>query len=95
MPKAYHHKVPVPGLAHSAIPAFADVDQYESRELLSNLVRQGRYSQADFDKLGDARGISHQQRNYFWYRKTFDAPAPQRGCSAEGKQGAVRHSGLL
>ena len=74
MPAAYHHTAPVPGLAHSAIPAFPDVDQYQTRQLLSNLVHQGRYSQADYDKLGDARGISHQQRNYFWYRKTFEAP---------------------
>ena len=71
MPAVYHHTAPVPGLAHSAVPAFPDVDQYQSRQLLSNLVKQGRYSQADFDKLGDARGISHQLRNYFWYRKTF------------------------
>ena len=75
MPAAYHHTAPVPGLAHSAVPAFPDVDQYQSRQLLSNLVRRGRYSQAEYDKLGDARGISHQQRNYFWYRKTFQAPA--------------------
>jgi beta-galactosidase len=75
MPKTYTHTAPVPGLTHSATPAFASVDQYQSRQLLSNLVRQGRYSQADYDKLGDARGISHQQRNYFWYRKTFQAPA--------------------
>jgi beta-galactosidase len=75
MPKSYTHKAPVPGLAHSAVPAFPDVDQYQSRELLSNLVRQGRYPAADFAKLGDARGISRQQRNYFWYRKTFTAPA--------------------
>jgi hypothetical protein len=65
----------VPGLTHSALPAFPDVDQYQTRQLLSNLVHQGRYSQSDYDKLGDARGISHQQRNYFWYRKTFQAPA--------------------
>lgn len=75
MPKAYSHKAPVPGLTHSAVPVFRDVDQYQSRELLSNLVQQGRLSKADFDKLGNARGISHQERNYFWYRKTFDAPA--------------------
>lgn len=74
MPKAYHHTAPVPGLTHSALPAFPDVDQYQTRELLSNLVRQGSYSQSDYDKLGDARGISDQQRNYFWYRKTFLAP---------------------
>lgn len=75
MPKAYTHTTPVPGLTHSATPAFADVDQYQTRQLLSNLVRQGRCSQADYDKLGDARGISHQKRNYFWYRKIFQAPA--------------------
>ena len=75
IPVTYHHTAPVPGLAHSAVPAFADVDQYQTRQLLSNLVRQGRYGQADYDKLGDARGVSHQQRNYFWYRKTFAAPA--------------------
>jgi len=75
IPSAYHHTAPVPGLAHSAVPSFADVDQYQTRQLLSNLVREGRYSQADYDKLGNARGISHQQRNYFWYRKTFEAPA--------------------
>src|ERR1700685_1618140 len=75
MPKSYTHKAPVPGLAHSAVPVFSDVDQYQSRELLSNLVRQGRYPAADFAKLGDARGISRQQRDYFWYRKTFTAPA--------------------
>src|ERR1035437_10438446 len=74
MPKAYHPTAPVPGLTRSALPAFPDVDQYQTRELLSNLVRQGSYSQSDYDKLGDARGISDQQRNYFWYRKTFLAP---------------------
>ena len=75
IPKSYSHQAPVPGLAHSAVPAFPDVDQYQSRELLSNLVRQGRYSKEDYAKLGDARGISHQKRNYFWYRKTFNAPS--------------------
>jgi beta-galactosidase len=75
MPAAYTHKAPVPGLTHSAVPAFKDVDQYQSRELLSNLVQQGRYPAADYEKLGDARGLSHQERNYFWYRRSFDAPA--------------------
>jgi hypothetical protein len=66
--------VPVPGLTNSAIPAFADVDQYRTRQLLSNSVGQG-YNRSDYEKLGDARGISNQRRNYFWYRKTFQAPA--------------------
>ena len=77
MPRTFGHTAPVPGLTHSATPAFPDVDQYQSKQLLSNLVRQGRFSQSDYDKLGDVRGISHQQRNYFWYRKTFQAPASE------------------
>lgn len=78
MPQSYGHRAPVPGLTHSAVPAFPDVDQYQSRQLLSNLVDQGRYSKADYDKLGNIRGISHQARNYFWYRKAFQAPAPSQ-----------------
>jgi len=74
-PSAYTHHVPVPGLAHSATPAFKDVDEFQSRELLSNLMEQGRYSKSDYEKLGNASGISHQQRNYFWYYRTFHAPA--------------------
>lgn len=73
-PRIYRHAAPVPGLTHSALPAFADVDQFQSRELLSNLVRNGSFAQADYDRLGSKKGISHQQRNYFWYRRTFTAP---------------------
>ncbi len=70
-PQTFGHKVPVPGLTHSAIPAFPDVDQYQTRQLLSNLVRQGTFPRAEYEALGDARGVSHQRRNYFWYRTTF------------------------
>ena len=48
LPTAYHHAAPVPGLTHSAVPAFPGVDEDQSR-----------------------------QRNYFWYRKTFQAPAEE------------------
>ena len=74
MPKEYSHTAPVPGLAHSAVPAFPDVDQYQSRQLLSNMVGQGLFSKTEYEKLGNARGISRQERNYFWFRKTFTAP---------------------
>jgi hypothetical protein len=76
IPKSFRHVVPVPGLAHLATPAFADVDKFQSKQLLSSLVYYGLYSQADYDKLGDIRGIAQQSRNYFWYRKTFHAPKP-------------------
>lgn len=75
MPHEYSHKVPVPGLAHSAAPAFPDVDQFQSRQLLYGLVGKGRFSKAEYEKLGNAPGISGQKRNYFWYRRTFTAPA--------------------
>ena len=73
-PATFHHHVPVPGLAHSALPAFSDVDQFQSRQLLMNLAGRGRFSKTDLEKLGDARGISRQARNYFWYRRNFQAP---------------------
>jgi hypothetical protein len=75
VPKAFRHTVPVPGLAHSSTPAFTDVDDFLSKQVLSSLVYYDKYSQADYDRLGDIRGISHQRRNYFWYRKRFVAPS--------------------
>jgi hypothetical protein len=75
LPKVFSHTVPVPGLAHSATPGFANVDEYQTKQLLSTLVYYGRYPQADYDKLGDIRGTAAQSRNYFWYRKSFRAPA--------------------
>jgi len=75
LPKQYTHEAPVPGLAHSAMPAFPDVDQYKSRELLFNYEKRGWISLSEYDKLGESPGISLQKRNYFWYRRTFQAPA--------------------
>jgi beta-galactosidase len=79
-PAVYDHSAPVPGLAHSATPPFKNVDEFQSSQLLSNLVDQEKYSQADYDKLGSSKGISHQERNYFWYRRTFVAP-PKRAVA--------------
>ncbi len=76
VPSTFSHHGPVPGLAHSAMPAFPDVDQYVTKQLLSNWSFYGLYSRAEYDRLGDIRGISHQARNYFWYEKTFKAPRP-------------------
>jgi len=62
-------------LVHSATSAFAGVDEFRSKQLLSSLVYYDRFSQADYDKLGDVRGTTTQARNYFWYRRSFRAPA--------------------
>jgi beta-galactosidase len=78
MPEVFTHRVPVPGLAHSSTPAFPDVDQFQSKELLLNLTGRGRFSKSEFEALGDARGIAHQDRNYFWYRKAFRAPTTHK-----------------
>lgn len=73
-PRRFGHRAPVPGLVHAALPAFKDVDRFESRSYLANMV---------FNKLRPATdlvttaGVSHQSRNYFWYRTSFDAPAPR------------------
>jgi beta-galactosidase-like protein len=62
-------QVPVPGLAHSAEPAFPQVDQFDSRMLLQNRVSQGNLP--DSAPVYNA-GVSRQQRNWFWYRRTFE-----------------------
>ena len=71
-PSRFDHRVPVPGLLHSAQPAFEGIDRFESRSFLANMV---------FNKLRPAAalvtsaGVSNQSRNYFWYRTNFTAPA--------------------
>jgi beta-galactosidase len=71
LPAAYSHKVPVPGLAHSAVPGFKDVDQFESRQLIQNRVQRGL---APASALVSNAGVSRQERNWFWYRRRFDVP---------------------
>ena len=73
MPAGFSHTAPVPGLANLAKPAFPDVDRFISRENLANKIRS---------KLVPAEWLTNywagkvdQDRNYFWYRKTFRAPA--------------------
>lgn len=58
MQREYNHKAPVPGLVHSAAPPFLDVDQYQSRELLTNLVRQGRIPEEDLDNRRCTRRLA-------------------------------------
>jgi hypothetical protein len=80
IPATYTHQVPVPGLAHSALPAFPDVDQFESRQLLQNRVSRGF---APASALVSTAGVSHQERNWFWYRRKFQVAAP-RGVATLG-----------
>ncbi|SPE35653.1 putative Glycosyl hydrolase family 2 [Candidatus Sulfopaludibacter sp. SbA6] len=71
LPAAYSHKAPVPGLAHSAVPGFKNVDEFESRQLIQNRVERGL---APASALVSNAGVSRQERNWFWYRRRFDVP---------------------
>ena len=68
MPERFTHTGPVPGMANLATPSFPDVDRFDSIEGIRNLVRFNRLSESD---LQYKNGISRQQRNYFWYQRTF------------------------
>ena len=72
IPAMFAHTVQVPGLCNLAEPAFKDVDAFISRE---NMARRITYKLAPDDWLQKYwAGKVDQDRNYFWYRKTFRAP---------------------
>ena len=75
MPAAFPTTVPVPGLANLAKPGFRDVDKFISRENLANRIR----SKLSPDEwlTNYWKGKVEQDRDYFWYQKTFRAPAPR------------------
>ena len=72
IPAKFTHTGPVPGMANLAKPPFKDVDLFDSRELISNRIRSKKL--AESARVNTA-GTPRQERNYFWYRKTFRAPA--------------------
>jgi len=72
IPTSFSHSVTVPGLAHLAVPGFANVDDFDSREHLSNRIRAGLAPQEWLTNYWV--GKVNQERNYFWYRKMFHAP---------------------
>jgi hypothetical protein len=72
LPTSFKHTVAVPGLVHSAKPPFPGVDQYETHEFIWTMKRDGVLPATE--KL-DELGRTTQKRNYFWYRRTFRAPA--------------------
>ncbi len=65
---AFDHRGPVPGLADLAVPSFVDVDRYESKEFLNHP------SHRPLAPAG-VEGIARQRRGYFWYERSFTAPA--------------------
>jgi beta-galactosidase len=75
MPARFTHTAPVPGLANLAKPAFPQVDAFFSREQLANRIR-AKLSPEEW-LTNYWKGKVDQDRNYFWYSKTFRAPAPR------------------
>ena len=67
-PDGWTHRVPVPGLAHLAEPAFPDVDRFDSAELIEKKIRLKLLP--DSAAITGA-GTARQDRNWFWYRTTF------------------------
>ncbi len=63
-PSFFSHKVQVPGLVNKSEPAFPNVDEYTTSELKFNLKIIN-----ELTTFVDSGGVSHQNRNYFWYRK--------------------------
>ncbi len=72
IPSNFTHTVPVPGLVHLAKPPFPNVDRFVSREHMAGLITHYRADRYWMAKYWD--GKVEQDRNYFWYRKTFRAP---------------------
>ncbi|WP_404423704.1 glycoside hydrolase family 2 TIM barrel-domain containing protein [Nibricoccus sp. IMCC34717] len=72
LPASYGHRAPVPGLTNLAQPAFADVDQFETREVIQNLVNVKERPPMEIPK---GLGATPQTRGYFWYRTHATAPA--------------------
>ena len=68
IPSTFGHRVPVPGLVHSSVPAFPDVDQFDSRQVIQNRVSKGMLPKS---ALVMNAGVSRQDRNWFWYRRKF------------------------
>ena len=77
IPTVFTHTAPVPGLAHSATPAFADVDLFDSQEVIANRISKGELPESARVK---SSGVSHQNRNYFWYRRIF-VPSGKRALA--------------
>jgi hypothetical protein len=72
IPSTFDHTTPVPGLVHSSKPAFPDVDEFDSREVIQNRVSKSMLPKS---ALVRTAGVSRQARDYFWYRRSFDVGA--------------------
>jgi beta-galactosidase len=77
IPARFDHAVAVPGLTNQAQPHFADVDHYETHEYLFTMTNDGVLPKSEMIK---GLGRTRQKRNYFWYERTFTAPAKRQSA---------------
>ena len=75
----------------SAEPAFPHVDQFDSRMLIQNKVSQGKLPNS---AIVYNSGVSRQDRNWFWYRRTFEVSDTKECGYSAHQQSAVRGSSL-
>jgi beta-galactosidase len=71
-PSDFDHTVQVPGLVHSAKPAFPDVDQYQTQEFIGTMIRDHVFPASE---AIDTLGRTPQTRMFFWYKRSFRLPA--------------------
>jgi beta-galactosidase len=73
IPTAFTHTGPVPGMANLAQPPFENVDRFLAREQLASRIRLKLSPPEWLTEYW--QGKVDQDRNYFWYKTTFRAPA--------------------
>ncbi len=73
IPNSFTHKGPVPGLTHSALPAFPDVDKFDTIENIDKKIRLKQLPESA--RAATTIGIARQNRNYFWYHTRFRVTA--------------------
>jgi len=72
IPRIFTHKGPVPGLANLCEPLFLEVDAYDGIDYLNNSWVKASIKNISTDSI--EVGISRQDRNYFWYKTSFELP---------------------
>jgi hypothetical protein len=72
IPKSFDRSGPVPGMANLAVPHFPEVDAYLSAENIRDMRMFEVRPEAEIARLVPG---PQQERNYFWYRRTFEVPS--------------------
>ena len=79
IPTSFSHTGPVPGLTHSAVPKFADVDEYHTHEWAYTVTK--REHVLPESEFVEGLGSTVQKRDFFWYARTFQTAARMQRAS--------------